>query len=84
MELISPWENGYVERSNGWLRYGLLDQEMFYTLPEVQVLTEQYRHTYNRIRPHGTLGYRPPARETVQPPDLVPVMAGLSGRMVQP
>ena len=59
----SPWENGYVESFNGKLRDELLDREIFYTLHEVQVLTEQYRQIYNRIRPHSSLGYRPPAPE---------------------
>ena len=36
----SPWENGYVESFNGKLRDELLDREVFYTLPEVQVLAE--------------------------------------------
>jgi len=36
-----------------------------YTLQEVQVLTEQYRQNYNRIRPHSSLGYRPPAPEAM-------------------
>ena len=39
----SPWENGYVESFNGKLRDELLDREIFYTLKEGQVLTEQYR-----------------------------------------
>ena len=57
----SPWENGYVESFNGKLKDELLDREIFYTLKEVRVLTEKYRQTYNRIRPHSSLGYRPPA-----------------------
>ncbi len=61
----SPWENGYVESFNGKLRDELLNREVFHTLLEVQVLTEQYRQTYNRIRPHNSLGYRPPAPETI-------------------
>ena len=56
----SPWENGYVESFNGKLRDELLDKEVFYTLLEVQVLTEQYRQTYNRISPHSSLGLRRP------------------------
>ena len=44
----SPWENGYVESFNGKLRDELLDREVFYMLLEAQVLTEQYRQTYNR------------------------------------
>ena len=63
----SPWENGYIESFNGKLRDELPDREVFYTLLEVRVLTERYRQTYNRIRPHSSLGYRPPAPETVMP-----------------
>ena len=59
----SPWENGYIESFNGKLRDELLDRETFYTLLEVKVLTDQYRQTYNRVRPHSALGYRPPAPE---------------------
>ena len=50
-----------MESFNGKLRDELLDREVFYTLLEVQVLTEQYRQTYNRIRPYSSLGYRLPA-----------------------
>ena len=48
------------------------------TLLEVQVLTEQYRQTYNRIRPHSSLGYQPPAPEAVLPAVPVPVLVGLT------
>ena len=44
----SPWENGYVESFNGKLRDELLNRELFDTLWEVQVLTEQWRHKYNQ------------------------------------
>ena len=44
----------------------------------VRVLTGQYRQTYNRIRPHSSLGYRPPAPETFLPTNLVPVLVGLT------
>ena len=60
----SPWENGYCERFNGKQRNELLDGEIFYTLREAQVIIEQWRWHYNRIRPHSALGYRPPAPET--------------------
>jgi transposase InsO family protein len=59
----SPWENGYVESFNGKLRDELLDREIFYTLAEAKVLIERWRHEYNTIRPHSSLGYRPPAPE---------------------
>ena len=74
----SPWENGYIESFNGKLRDELLDRELFYTLQEVQVLTAQYRQTYNRIRPHSSLGYRPPAPLAILPAEPVPALAGLT------
>jgi len=60
----SPWENGYIESFNGKLRDELLQGEIFYTLREAKVLIEQWRNDYNTIRPHSSLGYRPPAPET--------------------
>ena len=67
-----------MESFNGKLIDELLDREMLYTLPEVQVLTEQYRQTYNRSRPHGSLGYRPQAPEAILPPEPVSVLVGLT------
>lgn len=63
----SPWENGYIESFNGKLRDELLNVEIFDTLKEAQVLTEWWRKSYNTIRPHSSLGYRPPAPESQQP-----------------
>ena len=57
----SPWENGYCESFNGRLRDELLAREQFDTLLEAKVLIERWRRHYNTIRPHGSLGYRPPA-----------------------
>jgi len=61
----SPWENGYVESFNGKLRDELLDREIFYSLNEAKVLIGGWREHYNRVRPHSSLGYRPPAPETI-------------------
>jgi putative transposase len=61
----SPWENGYIESFNGKLRDELLNGEIFMTLFEAQVLTEEWRKDYNHIRPHSALGYRPPVPETI-------------------
>ncbi len=60
----SPWENGYIESFNGKLRDELLNREIFTTLTEAKVLIEQWRREYNQVRPHSSLGYRPPAPET--------------------
>ena len=61
----SPWENGYIESFNGKLRDELLNLEVFNTLREAKVLIEQCRHEHNHIRPHSSLGYRPPAPEVI-------------------
>lgn len=61
----SPWENGYVESFNGKLRDELLNGEIFHTVHEAKVLIEQWRRHYNTVRPHSSLGYRPPAPETL-------------------
>ena len=63
----SPWENGYIESFNGKLRDELLKREIFDTLFEAKVLIERWRYEYNTVRPHSSLGYRPPAPETIQP-----------------
>jgi len=70
----SPWENGYCESFNGKLRDELLNGELFYTLREAQVLSEQWRILYNTQRPHSSLGYGPPALETRTYPAEVPKM----------
>jgi len=61
----SPWENGYIESFNGKLRDELLNREVFDTLTEAKVLLERWRREYNQVRPHSSLGYRPPAPEAV-------------------
>jgi len=63
----SPWENGYCESFNGKLRDELLNREIFYSLKEAQILVEMWRREYNMLRPHSSLGYRPPAPEAVMP-----------------
>jgi len=65
----SPWENGYIESFNGKLRDELLNREIFTTLMEAKVLIERWRKEYNTVRPHSSLGYKPPAPEAVMPKD---------------
>ncbi len=56
----SPWENGYNESFNGRLRDECLNGEIFHTLKEAQVIIGDWRYHYNHIRPHSSLGYKPP------------------------
>ena len=64
----SPWENGYCESFNSKLRDELLDGEIFYTLEEARVIIENWRRHYNEVRPHSSLGYKPPAPEVLISP----------------
>ena len=74
----SPWENGYVESFNGRMRDELLNGEIFYTLKEAQILIEMWRKEYNTIRPHSSLGYKPPVPETVVLQSAKTQLAGLT------
>ena len=66
----SPWENGYIESFNGKLRDELLNREIFTTLTEAKVLIAEWRKEYNQVRPHSSLGYKPPAPEAKMPVTL--------------
>ncbi len=63
----SPWENGYNESFNGKLRDELLNGEIFYTLAEARTRIECWQRHYNTVRPHSSLGYKPPAPQTICP-----------------
>jgi transposase InsO family protein len=45
-----------------------LNGEIFYTLQEAKILIEAWRRQYNTIRPHSSLGYRPPAPKVLMWP----------------
>ena len=63
----SPWENGYCESFNGKLRDELLNGEIFYSLKEARIVIALWRKHYNTVRPHSSLGYRPPAPQAFSP-----------------
>lgn len=75
----SPWENGFIESFNARLRDELLDGEIFYSLKEAKVVIESWRRHYNTLRPHGSLGYKPPAPEV-----FVPAMSARAAQQTQP
>ena len=56
----SPWQNGKNERFNGILVEEVLSREVWGSLLEAQVVCEQWRETYNQVRPHGSLGMMTP------------------------
>jgi len=49
------------------LRDELLNGEIFYSLKEAKIVIAQWRNHYNTVRPHSSLGYRPPAPQTSNP-----------------
>jgi transposase InsO family protein len=62
----SPWENGFVESFQGKLRDECLNEEIFWSRAEAQVVVDWYRTVYNRERPHRSLGYRTPAEAAAE------------------
>jgi len=55
-----PWQNGKCERFNGTLRGECLDREVFHSLLDARVKTEEWRRYYSNERPHSSLGYLTP------------------------
>jgi len=45
------------------LRDEFLNGEVFYSIKNIRVPAERGRIHYNTVRPHSSLGYRPPAPE---------------------
>ena len=74
----SPWQNGYCESFNGKMRNECLDINVCGTLAEAEFVIKEWVRFYNTIRPHSSLGYRPPAPETVRPTFFLGVKGGLS------
>jgi len=75
----SPWENGYGESCIGELRDELLEREIFCTLAEARHVVEAWRSHCNHVRPHSSLGYRPPAPDTALAPVSVPLRSTAAG-----
>lgn len=60
-----PIENCFVESFNGRFRDECLNLHWFRSLRHARRAIEAWRLDYNRVRPHGSLGYRTP-REFAQ------------------
>jgi putative transposase len=52
----SPWENSYIESFHGKLRDECLNQEIFSSVEQAEVVLENWREEYNNYRPHSSLG----------------------------
>jgi len=57
----SPWENGFAESFHSRFRDEFLAMEEFESLMTARKLTGAWKHDYNTVRPHSSLGYVPPA-----------------------
>jgi len=55
-----PWQNGSNESFNGKFRDECLAMEWFRNRIEAKVVIEGWRHEYNTVRPHSSLGYQTP------------------------
>jgi len=51
IESGQPWENGYCESFNGRMRDELLNDKIFCSLREAQIIIERWRNNYNTKRP---------------------------------
>jgi putative transposase len=56
----SPWQNAWIESFNGRLSDEFLNGQLFETLLEAKVLTEDWRIDYNINRPHSAHGWLTP------------------------
>jgi putative transposase len=56
----SPWQNPFVESFGGKVRDEVLAVEAFDSLLEAKTVIEDWRNTYNTIRPHSSLGWKTP------------------------
>ena len=61
VEAGCPWENGVVESLNSIIRDELLNTELFPMVRSARDMATAWRLEYNHRRPHGALGYLPPA-----------------------
>jgi putative transposase len=55
-----PDQNAFIERFNRTYRTEVLDQYVFDSIEQVQLLTEEWLTVYNTERPHDSLGRVPP------------------------
>ena len=51
-----PTQNAYIERFNRTFRTEVLNRYVFTSLAEVRRMAEDWRHRYNNLRPHQSLG----------------------------
>ena len=69
-----PVQNAFIESFNSRLRDECLNEHVFLTLAEARETIEAWRHDYNHLRSHGSLGALTPTEfamlkgQEMQPP----------------
>jgi putative transposase len=79
-----PWQNGSNESFNGKFRDECLSMQWFKNRIDAKVMIEEFRRSYNEVRPHSSLGQLTPLefkRKVSQSrpssePELLPALAG--------
>lgn len=56
-----PMQNGTVESFNGKFRDECLNRHWLTNINEARIVFESWRKDYNEVRPHSSLGDKPPA-----------------------
>ena len=56
-----PTQNAFVESFNGRFRDLCLSQHYFKDVEDARTIIDRWRHHYNQVKPHSSLGYQPPA-----------------------
>ena len=77
IQLGKPTQNAFIESFNGRLRDELLNEEVFDSLRHARTMLARWRHDYNNVRPHTSLGGLTPAkaRRSSRRPDGQPIPA---------
>lgn len=56
-----PWQNGSAESFVGTYGKEVLNAEVFRSLKEAEVISQEWKRMYNEERPYSKLGYRTPS-----------------------
>jgi len=73
-----PNQNAFIERFNRSYRNEVLNAHLFDNIGQVQAITEQWLHEYNKNRPHQSLGNVPSVQFMPRPPMVPRPYDGLS------
>ena len=68
-----PVENAYIESFNGRLRDECLNTHLFFGIEDAQAKLSDWKHDYNRERPHGALDDRSPIEFAALYDGLAPI-----------